>query len=118
MKALLQEVEYCKKVKRDYFNQPMNLTSIEEEEFEAATECHICQKYFTEEDVRVRDHCHITGKYGGAAHIKCNIIFRLTEKIPVIFHNLKGYDSHLIMQKIGKFESNISAISKNTWLFS
>ena len=74
---------------------------------------HICQKYFTEEDVRVRDHCHITGKYRGAAYIKCNIIFRLTEKIPVIFHDLKGYDSHLIMQERGKFESNISVIRNN-----
>ena len=33
---------------------------MEEEEFEAATKSHICQKYFTEEDVRVRDHCFIT----------------------------------------------------------
>ena len=31
---------------------------MEEEEFAAATKCHICQKYFTEDDVRVRDHCH------------------------------------------------------------
>ena len=34
---------------------------MEEEKFAPATECHICQKYFTEYDVRVRDHCHITG---------------------------------------------------------
>ena len=52
-----------------------------EEEFAAATECHICQKYFTEYDVRVRDHCHITGKYRGAAHNEFNINFRLTNKI-------------------------------------
>ena len=70
---------------------------MEEEEFAAAIECHICQKYFTEDDVRVRDHCHITGKYRGPAHNKCNSSFRLTDKIPVIFNNLKGYDSHLIM---------------------
>ena len=110
---MLKEAEYCKKVKKHHFNQPMNLTSMEEEEFAAATECHICQKYFTEYDVRVRDHCHITGKYRGAAHNKCNRSFRLTDKIPVIFHNLKGYDSHLIMQEIGKFKMNISLIPNN-----
>ena len=86
---------------------------MEEEEFAAATECHICQKYFTEDDVRVRDHCHITGIYRGAAHNKCNRSFRLTDKIPVIFHYVKGYDSHLIMQEIGKFKMNISVIPNN-----
>ena len=89
----------------------MNLTNMEEEKFAAATECHICQKYFTEDNVR--DHCHITGKYRGAVHNKCNRTFRLTDKIPVIFHNLKGYDSHLIMQEIEKFKMNISVIANN-----
>ena len=44
----------------------------------------------------------MTGKYRGSAHQDCNINYRLTDKIPVIFHNLKGYDSHFIMQTIGE----------------
>ena len=32
---------------------------------------------------------------------KCNLKFQITNKIPVIFHNLRGYDSHFIMQEIG-----------------
>ena len=44
---MLQEAEYYKKVRKDHFNQLMNLTSIEEEKFEAAAECHIYQKYVT-----------------------------------------------------------------------
>ena len=51
---------------------------------------------------KVRDHCHITGKYRGAAHVKCNLNFKITDKIPVIFHNLRGYDSHFIIQEIGE----------------
>ena len=55
---------------------------------------------------RIRDRCHITGKYRGSPHQDCNINhFRLKVdkiKIPVIFHNLRGYDSHFIMQEIGE----------------
>src|SRR6218665_2357335 len=68
---------------------------------------------------KVRDHCHITGKYRGAAHKACNLKLRISgagtyidkksEKVknkratmvPVVFHNLRGYDSHLIMQALG-----------------
>ena len=57
-------------------------------------------------DIIVRDHCHITGKYRGPAHQDCNLNFQLTDKIPVIFLNLRGYDSHFIMQKIGQIAKN------------
>ena len=102
MEAMLDEVKYCKKIIKKYFNKPLRMTEDNEKEFQKANECHICNKKYNENDVRVRDHCHITGKYRGSAHQDCNLNFRLTEKIPVMFHNLRGYDSHFIMQEIGE----------------
>ena len=34
-------------------------------------------------------------------------------RIPVIFYNLRGYDSHLIMQQIGKIAKDKSYVDKN-----
>ena len=59
----------------------------------------------------MRDHCHITGKYRFAAHWSCNINLKISKKVPVIFHNLKGYDSHLIFKELSKFNCKISVIS-------
>ena len=70
-------------------------------------------KEYKKGDAPVRDHCHVTGKYRGSAHASCNLSYRLTHKIYVIFHNLRGYDSHLIMQEIGKFNKDINVIPNN-----
>ena len=65
----------------------------------------------------VKDHCHITGEYRGAAHRHCNInYFRTnseTEVIPVVFHNLKGYDAHYIMSGIAEVQSDLKCIPNN-----
>ena len=102
MEAMLEEVKYCKKVMKKEFNKPLRMTKDDEKEFQKSNKCHICEKEYTEKDIRVRDHCHTTGQYRGSAHQDCNLNFRLTDKIPVIFHNLRGYDSHFIMQEIGE----------------
>ena len=52
----------------------------------------------------------MTGKYRGAAHWSCNFNLKLSKKIPVIFHNLRGYDSHLIVKEISKFDVKVSVI--------
>ena len=109
MENMLEEVKYCKKVMKKHFDKPLRMTKEDEEEFEKAKECHICDKKYTEKDIRVRDHCHITGKYRGSAHQDCNLKLRINPKeikIPVIFHNLRGYDSHFIMQEIGAIVKN------------
>ena len=79
--------------------------------------CHICEKPFACAGDSVRDHCHITGKYRGAAHNACNLKLRLNPKttaIPVVFLNLRGYDSHLLMQAISRVEGKVSCIPNNT----
>ena len=40
----------------------------------------------------------MTEKYRGSAHGNCNINVKLNHKIPIVFYNLKNYDSHLIME--------------------
>ena len=69
-------------------------------------------KKYSAKDIRVRDHCHITGKYRGSAHQDCNINYRLTDKIPVIFHNLKGYDNHFITETIGEIANKYTYKNK------
>ena len=104
MLDMLSEVEYCRKMIATEFQKPLQMTDEEEELFKAAEECHICERKYKKTDIRVKDHCHITGKYRGSAHQDCNLILKLDPskfKIPFIFHNLRGYDSHFIMQEIG-----------------
>ena len=62
------------------------------------------------DDEKVRDHCHITGKYRGAAHWSCNVTLKLTKNVFILFHNLKAYGSHLIMNVINEFDVNVSVI--------
>ena len=105
MEKMLEEVEYCKAVIKKRFNKPLLMTEDDEVRLKLMDKCHICNKKYTDKDVRVRDHCHITGKFRGSAHQECNLKLRIEHenlKIPVIFHNLQGYDSHFIMQQIGE----------------
>ena len=86
--------------------KPLHMSEKNEKDFQSATQCWICQKEFNDEkNPKVRDHCHILGQYRGPAHKICNTKLAIKPwitPIPVVFHNLKGYDSHLIMQQIHK----------------
>ena len=116
MEKMLEEVEYCKAVVKKRFNKPLKMTENDELCFKLMNKCHICDGKYTDKDVCVRDHCHITGKFKGSAHQECNLKLRIKPeslKIPVILHNLRGYDSHFIMQQIGEIAEKHAYKNKN-----
>ena len=108
---MIEESKYCRElIKKKQFNKELVLTKEENEDFENSTKCWICDKIYVDKNVKVRDHCHITGKYRDSAHRDCNINLKLNHKIPIVFHNLKNYDFHLIIKELGKFNLKIKKL--------
>ena len=93
-----------------HFNKHLIMSKEEEHLFQQSSSCWICKKFIDNDEEKVRNHCHVTGKFRGATHGSCNINLQLTKKVPVIFHNLRGYDSHLIFNELDKFDVKIGVI--------
>ena len=92
------------------------LTDVQKREHEVAEKRHIWHKEFNDpRNRRVRDHCHYTGRYRGAAHNNCNLKYLIPNHIPIVFHNLSGYDAHLFIKELGRrFNKNdIGVIAEN-----
>ena len=111
IKSILSEYNYCRKVIKKHFSKNLSMSAEEEERFQLSNICWIRNKLSDVSDNKVRDYCHVTGTYRGAAHWSCNVNFKMTKKVPVIFHNLEDYDSHLIFKELSKFNLKISVTS-------
>ena len=92
----------------------MVITEEEKKQFDNASDCWICGEEL-KNDNKVRDHCHYTGRYRGAAHNKCNLKYSKPKDVPVFFHNLSGYDSHLFIRSLASPnpKENIECIPNN-----
>ena len=107
---MVGESKYCSDVIKKHFNKQLVMTKEDHESFKNSTKSWIFDNGYVDNDVKLRDHFQITGKYRVSAHRDCSFNLRLNYKIPVVFHNLKNHDSHLIMQEPGKFNLKISVI--------
>ena len=96
--------EKCAEVLKDETHKILDLEKFSKKDLldiKNATHCHICEKVLKDE--RHTDHCHITGAYRGMTHPGCNLKYNYKGfKLPIIMHNLKGYDSHFLMQYAGQ----------------
>ena len=108
IKAIIEEYNYCKKIMEEYFDK--NLIMTEEDLFQKSNDCWICKKFIYNDEEKVRYHSHVTGKFRGAAHQNCNVKFQSAKKVPVVFHNLRGYNSHLIFNELDKFDVKVKVI--------
>ena len=84
------------------------MSAEEQERTQLNNSCRICDKLLDFGDDKVKDHCHIAGKYRGVSHWSCNINLKFTKKIPVIFHDLRGYGGHLVIKEMNKFHVKVS----------
>ena len=110
IKVIRKDDKHFRKVMNKHFNKNLIMSEEEEHLFQQSNSCWICKKLLDNDEEKVRHHCHGTGKFTGKAHWNCNINFQLTKKVPVIFHNLRGYDSNLILNEFDKFDVKISVI--------
>lgn len=93
--------------------EKMKISDDEENKFQEATECSICCKKIYEDEIKVRDHSHITGNFRGAAHNNCNLLYKESTIIPVVFHNL-DYDMHFLIETMAnRFKGKIDILPVN-----
>ena len=62
---------------------------------------------------KLRDHCHVTDKFRGTAHNKYNLKLIIPRNLPIIFHNLQGYDGHITFKELNNFDVDIAVIPKH-----
>ena len=86
--------------------------------------CLLCEKEFCidknntkeyKQMCKARDHCHFTGKYRGAAHSKCNLEYKVSKCIPIVFHNGSSYDYHFVIRQLVKdCKGYFNCVGENT----
>ncbi len=103
--------------------KPIVMTDSEKDQHKKTESCYACNIKFNttrinektkkeEKVIKCADHCHITGKYRGAACGKCNLRMKVPTFVPVLFHNLEGYDAHLFVKSLGLEEGEVRCIPK------
>ena len=80
-------------------NEEMIMNENDMKKAKTQRKCHICNNCFKPDEVKCRDHDHRTGEFRGMAHKKCNINYYNNFYLPIVFHNLRGYDGHFIIKK-------------------
>ena len=95
---------------KKYFAKGLILLSEDKGIFHNSHICWICKQELNMDKVRV--YCHVTGKFRVAAHNKCNLKLRIPRTLPIIFHNLEGYDRDIIFKKLNNFDIDVAVIPK------
>ena len=97
--------------------KPMEPSTLAQwKDYKHVNSCHICLKPFREGKPKVRDHCHDSGIYRGVPHLLCNLQYKISSYIPVVFHNLLGYDADMLIKELAFSSPNgakMGVIAKN-----
>ena len=105
-------------------NYPLQMSKQDYLKHKKLKRCEICQKRFSKLNPKMRDHYHSVGpkisNYRYTLCNRCNLTFASNKNIfpiSIVFHNLSGYDSHLIISELEKYAKNrekIQIIPRNS----
>ncbi|XP_053596734.1 uncharacterized protein LOC128668248 [Microplitis demolitor] len=100
-----------------YLKNPVPMKPLEKQQqksHDRSTVCHICEKTIASDKEKCYDRCHFTGNYRRPAHISCNSNYPKSHVIPIVFHNLSGYDSHFLIKSLATvFEGKVTLLPIN-----
>ena len=112
LENVILEEEYIESKLQD--SEPLIMSEETENQFQKSTNCYVCNRAFNAKLIKVRDHDHLGvngdtesphySNFRGAACQRCNLNLQHPPFIPVYFHNLKNFDSHLLLTEAGKFK--------------
>ena len=106
----------ARRLYQSFPEKPMKpLTPKEMDRYKKSERCHICFKLFKEDNLLYRI-SYYTGHYRGPAHTKCNLQYKIPSYIPIVFHDLSGYDVHLFMKELAASSTDgakMGVIAKN-----
>ena len=122
IRELHDEVQTCVKIATMLTEHYSKTENHDKESVFCTNECVVCGNKFKKQENRGSWFCQFTGKCKGTAHRSCMSKAWIDPKkirIPIVFHNLKGYDSHFIIQELGNFinkqkNMKVSVIPNNT----
>lgn len=105
---LLEEQLWVKNLFK--IHKELDLKPAEQQKFKITTNCYMCNKFFSDNLIKCRDHCHFTGKFLGAACQKCNLSRRNQSFLKIFLHNGSRYDFHFIIKALNNRHENIQGI--------
>jgi hypothetical protein len=118
VEKLEEYANYCYKTSKQS-EKIYKVTKEENIAHRKALHCTECNTTFNEEAKKVLHHDHITGEFISSLCSPCNLKFQIKRVLPIYFHNLKGYDCHLIIKALNDYgfksmdEDNITCIPNN-----
>ena len=76
------------------------LTDEEMKKHKKINKCEFCGVKFDKENRRIQHHNHINGNYIATTCKTCNSKIKFDNTLYLVFHYLKGYDIHYIIEKV------------------
>ena len=108
--------EYGTKITNYEKKDMIPLTAEGNKSYKKQKVCYICKIWLSTDNDnkkyhKVRGHCHYTEKYERATHSICNLRYKKSKEILIVFHNGSTYGYHFIIKELAKeFEGQFKCL--------